>query len=53
LLAVVRKQTQKPIIAQSKMQKCPCCKKQRSVAQFWDASKVPFHKYCGECRGFK
>lgn len=52
-LANYREQTHKPIVGQSKTQCCPCCKKQRSIAQFWNKAKLPVFKLCRECRGFK
>ncbi len=49
-LANYREQTHKPQVSTSKTQCGPKCKKQRSIAQFWNKQRVPAYKFCGVCR---
>jgi hypothetical protein len=49
-LANFREQTAKPTIGISKTQVCPICRKTRSIAQFFNKSKLPTLKFCGVCR---
>lgn len=52
-LANYREQTHKPQVSASKTQCCPKCKKQRSIAQYWNSAKLPVFKFCRECRRSK
>lgn len=40
-------------IQPSPLRFCNGCKKQRSIAQYWNASKNPVFTKCRKCRGAK
>jgi hypothetical protein len=40
-----------PSVGVSERRFCYGCKKQRSIAQFWNKTQNPVYEVCRECRG--